>query len=184
MKVTNRETVFRGNYLKLVYNHYRTDNGEEGIWETVERTNVHGGGVVVIVALTRDNELILERNWRIPVEQSVIQLPAGLCDQATETEEDTARRELLEETGYLAGQMVQFMFAPMAPALTGTRGSHFLARDVEYVGHAHRDSAEEIEVIKVPLKKIGDFLLNLPKGTELDLRVPGILWIMEERHLI
>ena len=184
MKVTGRGIAFQGKYLRIVEKSFETDAGLKGVWETVERTNIHNSGAVVVIALTRERELILERNWRMPLESYVIQFPAGLCDQESEREEATARRELLEETGYMAGEMIPIVTMPMSPALTSTKGSHFLSYDVEYVGRPARDLTEEIEVIKVPVEEIGRFLLNLPEETALDLSVPGILWILEKKKLL
>ncbi len=52
------------------------------------------------------------------------------------------------------------------------------------MGKREKEISEEIEVLTVLRDKISDFLLNLPEDTELDLRVPGILWILEKRGLI
>jgi len=51
----------------LVRNHLETGSREQGIWETVERKNVYNKGVVVIIASTKERELVLERNWRAPL---------------------------------------------------------------------------------------------------------------------
>jgi len=184
MRVTKRELVFTGNYLRVVNKYFQTGSGEEGIWETVERTNIHNRGAVVIVALTPKREVILERNWRVPLESFVIQFPAGLTDREGESEEETAKRELLEETGYIARKLIPIMQAPASPVLTPTQLTHFFAPDVEFVGRERKDVAEEIQVLEVPIGKLEDFLLNLPQDTMLDLRVPGILWILEKRKLI
>ena len=184
MKVTKRELAFEGEHLRLVNKRFRTNAGNEYIWETVERKNVHDRGAVIVVALTKSQEIILERNWRVPVESYVIQFPAGLTDVEGENEEETARRELLEETGYLAGELIPIMISPLSPTLTPTEGSHFLARDVEYIGKQREDTAEQIEVLKVPTSELGQFLLNPPENTMLDLRVPGILWILEKQGLL
>jgi len=182
MKVTHQEVVYTGKFLRLVNKHYR--NGENyGIWETVERVNVEKGAVVVI-AITKDKELILERNWRMAVESFVIQLPAGLMDKPGETKEEAARRELIEETGYMAGRLLPVMDAPESVVLTPTNISHFFTTDVEYIGKENPDPAEQIEVLKIPLSKLKDFLLNLPADTGLDLRVTGIIWILEKQGLI
>jgi len=184
MRITNREVAFDGKYLQVVRKYFNTDMGEEGVWEAVERKNIYGKGAVVIVALTRKGELILERNWRVPLESFVIQFPAGLTDREGESEEETARRELLEETGYRAERLIPIISVPISPVLTSTRSTHFFAPEAEFVGKRKKEISEEIEVLTVPRDKISDFLLNLPQDTELDLRVPGILWILEKRGLI
>ncbi len=184
MRIIKRELAFEGDHLRLVNKYFQTDTGKEGIWETVERKNIHNRGAVVIIALTKNQEVILERNWRAPIESYIIQFPAGLTDVAGESEEETAKRELLEETGYLAGELIPIMVSPLSPTLTPTEGSHFLAREVEYIGQQREDTAEIIEVLKVPISELGQFLLNPPENTMLDLRVPGILWILEKKKLI
>ena len=73
---------------------------------------------------------------------------------------------------------------PLSPILTPTRATHFLAPEVEFVERGEKEIGEEIEVLKIPVDKISDFLLNLPEDTELDIRVPGILWILGKRGLI
>jgi 8-oxo-dGTP pyrophosphatase MutT (NUDIX family) len=184
MKITRRELAFEGKYLRIVNKYFRTKAGKEGTWETVTRTNVYNRGAVVIVALTKERELILERNWRVPLESFVLQFPAGLTDREWESEEETARRELLEETGYLATRLIPIITAPLSPALSPTGASHFLAPDVEYAGRRDTDDPAETEVIKVPVAKISDFILHLDQDTKLDLRLPGILWILERTKLI
>jgi len=62
MKITKRNVVFDGKYLQVVRKYFKTDAGEEGVREAVERKNIYGKGAMVIVALTGKGELILERN--------------------------------------------------------------------------------------------------------------------------
>ena len=95
MQVIDKKTVFEGRFLRMVDKYIIDSDGNRRIWETVERKNVKGRGAVVIIAITRDGELIFEKNWRAPLESYVIQFPAGLTDVLGETEEETARRELL-----------------------------------------------------------------------------------------
>jgi len=184
MRVTGRKTVYEGRYLRIVEKSVAMEDGSTRTWETLERTNIHGSGAVVIVGLTKDECLLFEKNWRSALESFVIQFPAGLTDLAGESEEDAARRELLEETGYAARTVIPLMSSPLSAALTPTRAMHFFAPDVEYVGRPDGEEAEGIEVVKVPVTEADRFMLNLPEGVELDLRVPGILWFMRQRGLI
>lgn len=55
---------------------------------------------------------------------------------------------------------------------------------MQLVGEGSTEITEQIEVLKVPITTLDDFLLNLPSNTELDLRVPGILWVLERKKLI
>jgi len=184
MKVTGKRTVFEGQYLRVVEKAVNSEDGTHGAWETVERTNVHGSGAVVIIALTKDGDLLFEKNWRAPIESCVIQFPAGLTDLEGETEEEAARRELLEETGYAATELIPVFLSPLSAALTGTRAMHFFAPGVEFVAKPAGKDIEEIEVLKVPVGKADEFMLSLPEGVELDLRVPGILWLLRKKGLI
>lgn len=182
MKIIRKEVNYTGKFLRFISKYFENGAGT-GVWESVERT-LADKDAVVIIAITKDNELIMERNWRIPIESYIIQLPAGLNDKEGETEEEIARRELLEETGYLAKDIIPLIKTPESPGLLPTSLSHYLARNVEYAGEPQHEAAEQIEVIKVPLNKITDFLLNLPSSTSIDLRVPGILWYLEKQGLI
>ncbi|MFC1909010.1 NUDIX hydrolase [Chloroflexota bacterium] len=184
MKIISRDVLIEGNHLRFVRKNAVTNAGKKVVWETIERVNVHGRGVVVIAALTEEKELILERNWRAPLESYILQLPAGLTDVADESEEEAARRELLEETGYQADELIPIVSVPVSPDITATRATHFFAPKVHFIGGENTDIGEEIEVIKVPIKKLDNFLLNPPRNTALDLRVPGMIWILQRKNLL
>jgi ADP-ribose pyrophosphatase len=184
MRVTGKHVVHEGRFLRMVEKSVLKVDGSLMLWETVERKNVHGHGAVVIIAVTRERELLFEKNWRAPLDSCVIQFPAGLTDIAGEGEEEAARRELLEETGYSAGKLVPVFLSPLSAALTNTRAMHFFAPDVEFAGKAASEDVEGIEVVNVPVDKADDFMMNLPSGVELDLQVPGILWVLRQKGLI
>ena len=184
MEITRRETVYEGNYLRMVNKTAVTDRQQEVIWETIERTNIYDNRVVAVVALTRQNEFVMERQWRAAIESYVIQFPAGLMDIENESTEETARRELLEETGYEAKKLILVLTAPTNPVLSPTIAHYYFAPDVEYTGGENRDTGEDIEIITVPRESMGKFLIKPPKDTVQDLAVPGIIKLMEEKGLI
>lgn len=184
MRVTGKKILFEGNYLRLVRKDIEAEPRGKWTWETVERVKVYGRGAVVIAAVTTEKELILERNWRAPLESYILQFPAGVMDIEGESEADAARRELIEETGYRAKELLPIISVPLTPDFTATRATHFFAPDVELTGEGFTDVPEVIEVVKVPLGQLEDYFLNVPTDTEIDLRVPGLIWILRQRKLI
>ena len=105
------KVLHRGEFLEL---------RREGHWEYVRRA--HASGSVHILAVTDAQELLLVQQYRVPVGQDTIELPAGVIgDEAEFAEEsvlDCARRELLEETGYQARQVELIQRSPTAPGMT------------------------------------------------------------------
>jgi ADP-ribose pyrophosphatase len=184
MKILKRETVYEGKFLKFVEKTALTNDDKKVIWETIERTNIYGEGVVTVVAMTADNKLVMERQWRAALESHVIQFPAGLMDIENEDSEEAARRELLEETGYAAGELIPIITAPTNPAMAPTTSIYYFAPNVKYVGGENRDTGEEMEIITVPRESVGRFLADLPEDTALDLRMAGIILIAQAKGLI
>jgi ADP-ribose pyrophosphatase len=92
------EELLRGHFLHAVRDTVRLPDGSEATREYV----IHPGAVMVIAELA-DGKLVLERQFRYPVQSVMIEFPAGKLD-AGEASLDCARRELLEETGYTAKQ--------------------------------------------------------------------------------
>ena len=88
-------------------------------WEYVTRTNA--SGVVVIVAVTTDNELVLVEQFRAPVGAPVIELPAGLAGDQGDADESligAAERELWEETGYRSDQWRELAVCPSSAGMS------------------------------------------------------------------
>lgn len=115
-----------------------------------------------IIALTRDNEVVLVKQYRHGIGNVLLEFPGGVV----ETGEDPlvgAQRELLEETGYKASRFIQIGKVYPNPALQINTLYCYLALDVEKVSEQSLDAGEDIEVQLMPfdelveLAKRGDF---------------------------
>ena len=141
------EILFDGKFLQMV---------RRGRWEFVQRKQVCG--VVVIAAITTDGRWLLIEQQREPVGQSCIELPAGLAgDSAEFAGEDlltAARRELLEETGYSAGQLVHLGRSAPSPGLTSELVDYFLATDIAQVEQGGGIGDENILTHLVPEEEL------------------------------
>ena len=115
-----------------------------------------------MVALTDDRQLVLVEQYRRPLEQNVIELPAGLVgdldDQKDESLEQAARRELIEETGYQAKDMTILTEGPPSPGLTNEKITLYLATGLKKIGPGGGDKTEIITVQHVPIDRAGQWL--------------------------
>ena len=141
--------------------------------KTARREYVAHPGAAVILALFEDNSILLERQYRYPVNQHCYELPAGKLER-NETSLETAKRELLEETGYLAQQWS--VVCTMLPCI-GYSDEHiecFLARELTYQGSA-LDEGEFLETIRLPLPEA---LRWVRDGKIRDSKTMlGLLWL-------
>jgi len=133
---------------------------QTGRWEYAQRTNAKA--VVVIVAVTADNELVFIEQFREPIGKRCVELPAGLVgDAADEADEDLAeavRRELMEETGF-AAERVTFLAASSSSAgLTDEVAHVYLAAGLRQVDIGGGVDGELIQVHLVRRDDVDDWL--------------------------
>lgn len=179
MKILGEKRVYKGKFIKVFKRDFLTKEGKKGKWELIERK-----GAVMVFALTKKKEVILEKIYRVPLKSFSLELPAGMLDKKGESKKKAARRELLEETGYLAKKLIFVKSVPFNPGLEKTELSLFFAPDVEYFGKKKTEDVEEIEIIKVPLKNFFEFLFKVSSKIKVDLAIFAILPLLAKKGLI
>lgn len=109
---------------------------------------------VLILALTADEEVIMVRQYRHGIERVCLELPGGLVDPADDSPALSAQRELLEETGYKANEIILMGECFPQPAILSNKCFFYLAENVTRVQTQNLDAGEDIEIINAPLKSI------------------------------
>jgi ADP-ribose pyrophosphatase len=123
--------------------------------------------IVLVLPITANREVIFVRQYRHGVEDFFIELPAGRFEPTQESPEDAGLRELEEETGYTAKQLIKIATLYDNPSKDNNKIHLFLAEDVIKVAKQKLDITEEIEVILIPIELI------LEKITQGEISVAG-----------
>jgi ADP-ribose diphosphatase len=140
---------------------FRIDKCELANGNLLDATIFEFGTWANIVALTKNREVVLVKQYRHGVCESLLEFPGGVVEEGEDPLEG-ARRELLEETGYTASQWIQIGQIYPNPALQTNALHCFLAVDVEHVSAQNLDAGEDIEVHLMPF----DELVEMAKRRE------------------
>src|SRR3954467_9889709 len=163
------EKVFDGDLLKVYKDVVRLPDGSSGAREYIRHP-----GAVAIVPLFDDGSVLLERQFRYPHKREFIEVPAGKLE-AGEPHLETAKRELLEETGYSAAEWRRLGVIHTAIAYTNEGIDLFVASKREKRRAAQLDAGEFIETLIV---RFDEALAMVRDGRITDAKsVAALLWV-------
>ena len=163
------EQVFDGNLLKVYRDDVRLPDGSHG-----QREYIRHPGAVAIVPLFDDGSILLERQFRYPHHKVFVEVPAGKLEP-NEPHLETAKRELLEETGYAAREWKHLATIHTAIAYTNEAIDLFIARQLEKTGGAQLDAGEFVETMVVPFDEA---IAMVKDGRITDAKtVAALLWV-------
>jgi ADP-ribose pyrophosphatase len=154
-----RRSVYQGKLLHLFEDTVRLPGGREARREVVEHV-----GAVTVVATDDHDRVVLVRQWRHATGRALWELPAGTREQG-EDPAATARRELIEETGYNATEWRELGHGPVSPGYSSEEIWFYAARGLT-AGHSAPDADEllDVELFDAPE------LARLARGGEVDLK--------------
>ena len=121
---------------------------------------------VNMVAFTEDDQILFVRQYRHGAGEVLVELPAGVVDEA-EKPEDAARRELLEETGYAFTSMEYVCKLYANPATSGNRTYTYVLKGGKKVQEQDLDDSEDIEVLRMSIEEARQFLFDNKIGQAL-----------------
>jgi len=159
------EVHHRGRFLRAV---------SRGGWEYVERIN--SSGVIGVIAITDDGELVLIEQPRVPVGRTVVEIPAGLAGDSEDTTGeamiDAAKRELREETGFEAATWQRLGAGYTSAGMSNEKVTLFVATGLQRVDEGGGDGNEDIAVHLVPVDDATSWVAQRVRdGTGVDLKV-------------
>lgn len=143
-KTIERDYVFKGKVINVRRDTAQLPNGKLANREVVEHT-----GGVTIAALTDDDELLFVRQFRYPIGDVLMELPAGKLNVG-EDPLAAAARELLEETGAVARNFYDLGWIYTSPGYTTERLYLYAADGLTFKGQ-HLDEDEFLDVLRVPI---------------------------------
>lgn len=137
-----------------LHEHVRIDKCELPDGRVIDGFVIEYGDWVNVVALTRDGQVVLVRQYRHGAQKVILELPGGVMDSEDDSPLEAARRELLEETGYASENFIQIGCVYPNPANQTNRIYFFLVLDARKVGSQSLDETEEIEVVLKSLEEV------------------------------
>ena len=156
------QTMWQGKYVTVK---------KRGRWEYVSRT---GGTSAVVILAEHDGKVVLIEQFRMPVGGRCLELPAGLVgdEDANATVEDTAIKELEEETGFTAERIERLGEFHSSPGMVAESFTLVRAHGVKKVGDGGGTEHEEIEVHLVAREDISDFVESRRReGVAIDVKL-------------
>ncbi|HEY0879524.1 MAG TPA: NUDIX hydrolase [Zeimonas sp.] len=154
------QVVYDGTFLQMRRDRVRLPNGRESAREFI----VHPGAATMI-PIFPDERILVERQFRYPVGRTMIEMPAGKIDPG-ESAIQTARRELVEETGYLAREWAFLTRLHPAIGFASEVMDLFLCRDLEQTAH----SPDEDEFLEIEIVRFGWLMDELRAGRLTDVK--------------
>ena len=143
--IIDEATVYENPWIKLIHHNVLNPSGGKGIYGKVHFKNKAIG----VIAIDKEQNTYLVGQFRFPIHQYSWELPEGGCPVETDSL-DSAKRELLEETGLVASKWLRLGDAFLSNSVSDEYAEYFLATELEQHDSEPEDT-EQLTVRKVPL---------------------------------
>ena len=153
-KQISRQEIFNGAVLRVMRDEILLPNGEKAIREFC----LHNGAVAIIPLLD-DGRVIMERQFRYAHGRVFFEIPAGKLDSPDEPPLSAAKRELREETGAIAEEMIYLGEIDTTPALIDEKIHLYLAKGLSFTNR-DLDEDEFLDIELVPLCELVDMVMK------------------------
>ena len=148
------EDLFNGVILNVKRDQIRLPNGQQSFRELIRHV-----GAVCVVPVTDDGKVVVERQYRYPIDQVITEIPAGKLDSREEDRLHAAQRELKEETGITADRWTDMGLYYPAAAYSDEKITMYLAQGL-HRGEQHLEEGEFLNVSFVPMDELIEEILQ------------------------
>lgn len=145
--------IHKGKIVNLRIDAVELPNGKTATREVVEHM-----GAVAVVPLTDDGDILMVKQYRHPVGKILLEIPAGKLDPG-EDPQHCVERELLEETGMMAGECKLLFSIYTSPGFSNEILHIYLAKNLTYKGQ-QLDEDEFVEIEKINLDKAVEMIYS------------------------
>ncbi len=172
-KTQKKELIYQGKFIEYYKAQVILPNGKMST-----REYLHHPGAIAAVPLLDDGRIILEKQFRYPAGEVILEIPAGKLEKS-ENPEDCARRELTEEIGYDPQQLIHLTSIWTTPGMTDEIIHLYLAKGVKPLRRP-MDSDEFLEIVVKTKQEVFEHIYN---DSLIDSKTALALMMIELRKL-
>lgn len=175
VKIEQEETVYQGRLFSFVVEDITLPNDIQ-----TKMAMVRHPGSTAIVPLKEDGKVVMIHQYRHPVRDFLLEIPAGTIEPG-ESPLDCARRELTEETGLKAKEFIKLTDVHIIPAYSDERIHVYLAR--KFTSAKQRlDQDEILEVVEYPIGEVLDMINDGVATDALTILSIQMAWIYLQKN--
>lgn len=149
-KILKQEKVFEGKVFDVRVDDIEYDSGNKAVREIV----LHNGGAVVL-PITKEDKIVMVKQFRWPFEKSMLELPAGKLE-IDEDPMECASRELTEETGYSSDTVIKLGAISTTPGFCSEVLHIYLAENLTAGEHSREEGEYGMEVYEYTLEEVNE----------------------------
>lgn len=165
-KTKSSTETYHGPLLHVYHDRVTLPNGNESGRDYIKHL-----GAVCMIPVLDNGSVIVERQYRYPLDMVVTEIPAGKLDSPEEDRLEAAKRELLEETGYTGEEWIELGDFFPAVAYSTEKISMYLVRKLKK-GERHLDADEFLNIEEVPLTQL---LSQVDRGEIVDIKTQAAI---------
>lgn len=173
-KTKKSEPIYKGKIISLQLDEVELPNGNTSYREIVRHP-----GAVAVIAITEENKILMVRQFRKALDKTIYEIPAGKRDLGEEPEL-TAKRELEEETGYIANKWSHLVSFYTSPGFADEYLHLYIAEELSYGGELQLDEDEFVELFAFTLEECKELI---QEGDICDAKTVAAIYHWELQQL-